>query len=84
MNRKKLWLLILTTVILTSFISGCIGGGQFGAPSADSTVTIKGVVVAPDNDCFTDTCSNPSIIEGEPLPNQTVSQLPVFLNKNNN
>jgi hypothetical protein len=71
-NRKKLWLLILTTVILTSFISGCIGGGQFGAPSADSTVTIKGVVVAPDNDCFTDTCSNPSIIEGEPLPNADI------------
>jgi uncharacterized repeat protein (TIGR02543 family) len=71
-NRKKLWLLILTTVILTSFISGCIGGGQFGAPSADSTVTIKGVVVAPDNDCFTDTCSNPSIVEGEPLPNADI------------
>jgi hypothetical protein len=71
-NRKKLWLLILTTVILTSFISGCIGGGQFGAPSADSTVTIKGVVVAPDNDCFTDACSNPSIVEGEPLPNADI------------
>jgi len=64
--------MILTTVILTSFISGCIGGGQFGAPSADSSVTIKGVVVAPDNDCFTDTCANPSIIEGDPLPNADI------------
>ena len=72
MNKKKLWLMILTTVILTSFISGCIGGGQFGAPSADSSVTIKGVVVAPDNDCFTDTCANPSIIEGDPLPNADI------------
>ena len=72
MNRKKLWFLVLSVIILVSFISGCIGGGQFGAPSADSTVTIKGVVVAPDNDCFTDTCSNPSIIEGEPLPNADI------------
>ncbi|HCU23244.1 MAG TPA: hypothetical protein DF698_10305, partial [Candidatus Atribacteria bacterium] len=73
MNRKKLWLLILTTVILTSFISGCVGGGgQFGAPSTDGTVTIKGVVVAPENNCFTDACSNPSIIEGEPLPNADI------------
>jgi ribosomal protein L33 len=71
-NRKKLWFLVLSVIILVSFISGCIGGGQFGAPSADSTVTIKGVVVAPDNDCFTDTCSNPSIIEGEPLPNADI------------
>jgi hypothetical protein len=71
-NRKKLWFFVLTTVILTSFISGCIGGGQFGAPSADSSVTIKGVVVAPDNNCFTDTCANPSIIEGDPLPNADI------------
>jgi uncharacterized repeat protein (TIGR02543 family) len=71
-NRKKLWFLVLSVIILVSFISGCIGGGQFGAPSADSTVTIKGVVVAPDNDCFTDTCSNPSIVEGEPLPNADI------------
>ena len=72
MNRKKLWLLILTTVILTSFISGCIGGGQFGAPSTGGSVTIKGIVVAPDNNCFTDACSNPSIVEGEPLPNADI------------
>ncbi|WP_367354611.1 PKD domain-containing protein [Atribacter sp.] len=72
MNRKKLWLLILTTVILTSFISGCIGGGQFGAPSTGGSVTIKGIVVAPENNCFTDACSNPSIIEGEPLPNADI------------
>ena len=72
MNRKKLWFFVLTTIVLTSLISGCIGGGQFGAPSADSSVTIKGVVVAPDNDCFTDTCANPSIIEGEPLPNADI------------
>jgi uncharacterized repeat protein (TIGR02543 family) len=71
-NRKKLWLLILTTVILTSFISGCIGGGQFGAPSTGGSVTIKGIVVAPDNNCFTDACSNPSIVEGEPLPNADI------------
>jgi hypothetical protein len=71
-NRKKLWFLVLSVIILVSFISGCIGGGQFGAPSADSTVTIKGVVVAPDNDCFTDACSNPSIIEGDPLPNADI------------
>ncbi|NLI41514.1 MAG: PKD domain-containing protein, partial [Caldisericales bacterium] len=72
MNKKKLWFFVLTTVILTSFISGCIGGGQFGAPSSDTSVTIKGMVVAPDNDCFTDVCANPSITEGEPLPNADI------------
>ncbi|NLJ49389.1 MAG: carboxypeptidase regulatory-like domain-containing protein, partial [Candidatus Atribacteria bacterium] len=72
MNKKRLRFLFLSLIILVSFISGCIGGGQFGAPSTESSVTIKGVVVAPDNDCFTDTCSNPSIIEGEPLPNADI------------
>jgi hypothetical protein len=71
-NRKKLWFLVLTTIVLASLVSGCIGGGQFGAPSTDSSVTIKGVVVAPDNNCFTDTCANPSIIEGDPLPNADI------------
>lgn len=68
-----MWFFIFSTIILISFISGCIGGGgQFGAPSTDGTVTIKGVVVAPENDCFTDGCSNPSILEGEPLPNADI------------
>lgn len=75
MNKKRLWLLFFSTVILVSFISGCVGsGGQFGAPSRETATigSIKGIVVAPNGDCFNDICVNPLITDGNPLPNADI------------
>lgn len=72
MLRKQYLFILVSLIMLVTFLSGCIGG-QFGSPSATKGDTvIKGRVVMPENNCYTGACDNPAITEGEPLPNANV------------
>lgn len=74
MNKKSLWVLIFSSIILVTMVTGCIGGGQFGAPSKETSLisAIKGIVVAPNGGCFVDICNNPLVTDGDPLPNANI------------
>ena len=72
MNKKRFVFLLLSIITMVSFVSGCIGGGQFGAPTTDSKVTIKGVVALPENTCFIGVCQNPAIQYEVPFPEASI------------
>ena len=69
MLKKNYVFLVLASILILSLISGCIGGGQFGAPSGKTG--IKGRAVTPES-CFNDSSSNTAITQGKPLPKAQV------------
>jgi hypothetical protein len=75
LKRFRIWLEVLTVLVLIVFISSCTRGFYSGTSSTattDNTYTLKGVVIIPNNNCFTDVCKNSSTAEGEPLPNADI------------
>jgi parallel beta-helix repeat protein len=75
LKRFRIWLEVLTVLVLIVFISSCTRGFYSGTSSTattDNTYTLKGVVIIPNNECFTDVCKNSSTADGEPLPNADI------------
>ncbi|MCX6089234.1 MAG: hypothetical protein NTX88_02450, partial [Candidatus Atribacteria bacterium] len=77
MSKKNIVILAVVCTSILFLITGCIGGGQFGAPGT-GTATIKGRVALPKLNganplaCYVVAESNLLITDGEPLPNATV------------
>ena len=68
-SKKLLWW-SLPLLLFVLFAGGCFGpGAQFGAPGKTG---IKGIVVMPDNNCYTYNCVNPEVSEGEPAASASI------------